>query len=1045
MTQRERQASGGVFTAPPTEVRGTERTPSNPPVPRFPSWEEVFRNASPAEQAEWLALGQRQGVLYAHQYPALANGSTPNPDQCRPWLNRLLAGQTEALEPLRVSPVVPQGVPLDKAQCEAVARALHTSDLCLIQGLPGTGKSHVVAEILTRAVSQGERVLFLAPSCTAIDRVLAQVGERDLVCAIRCVGRDEQREALPPAIQALTFAERARSFKERSSASTQQEIGRAEERWRRRQAEEALWLRLKELAARHEQLTGQLDKLRQQQTQIAAQVDQQASTAEKGCPGENAFSLALAAALRQRDQALRDLQNRLDEIQHQLEEKRRNRQALVVQLEALQPLIDAKQHSRWWTGNWWRATVHGHILMQANELQDQFNLADKIVTELETQVQQVQTEQEQIQAHFQAERIVLTSAEAKRRREEIADQQAALRQDCQLIEDKWQSTCAEFEAETPCPAELTNSALTMACADWQGQVEREAERLTFVRQWADCLHQLGDSLPDHLVEYVNLVAATTTSLQTDEHFGDTAARSFPFDLLVLDQAHEVTESEFLSAARRARRWVLVGEPAAVSEGVTRGGEQVSANANARGGRRPAVARAVRPPPLRPGFFQRLWQQLHCDPGCLPYRWIREEGRLCCRLRSLADRERATLESECVADRPEIELRIATLPDRAPFLAEVVFPGSMSIYDAKAYIFCELAELPVNPLGHNLWWSEEEDRLFLCLADTPAADPVPVVLGNGIREMVSTVPGDAARREPGALPWHTCSLEFDRREGWGREKVEEWVHDHLGLRDLGRTVCLTTPHRLQPHLAQFLSDVLFQGAFREGAAVSGETGAAVTFVPVPALFGPRGAGGARPRSILSRTGAGLETDLADPRHGERLPEELRPALPRRGIVNYLEAQAVVQFLESLPDPAADTIGVVALYPAQADLLRLLIQRSPRLTAARQTIPVDVPAAFREEEFATVLVSLTRSHTHRAVTLGESPQLLALALTRARKRLILFGDPGTLVRRGQWVGYVDHLDEASAARERDIVLHLLEYLQGQGFHPHTFHLHEGSSLS
>ena len=216
----------------------------------------------------------------------------------------------------------------------------------------------------------------------------------------------------------------------------------------------------------------------------------------------------------------------------------------MVQLEALQPLIDAKQHSRWWTGNWWRATVHGHILMQANELQDQFNLADKIVTELETQVQQVQTEQEQIQAHFQAERIVLTSAEAKRRREEIADQQAALRQDCQLIEDKWQSTCAEFEAETPCPAELTNSALTMACADWQGQVEREAERLTFVRQWADCLHQLGDSLPDHLVEYVNLVAATTTSLQTDEHFGDTAARSFPFDLLVLDQAHEVTESEF---------------------------------------------------------------------------------------------------------------------------------------------------------------------------------------------------------------------------------------------------------------------------------------------------------------------------------------------------------------------------------------------------------------------------------------------------------------------------------------------------------------------
>jgi len=92
---------------------------------------------------------------------------------------------------------------------------------------------------------------------------------------------------------------------------------------------------------------------------------------------------------------------------------------------------------------------------------------------------------------------------------------------------------------------------------------------------------------------------------------------------------------------------------------------------------------------------------------------------------------------------------------------------------------------------------------------------------------------------------------------------------------------------------------------------------------------------------------------------------------------------------------------------------------------------------------MLVSLTRSHTHRAVTFGDSPQTLALALTRARDRLLLFGDPGTLVRRSQWLGRLDHLDEAAAARERELIAQLVRYLQGHGPHPRAFHLREGSS--
>src|SRR5262249_8433314 len=121
-------------------------------------------------------------------------------------------------------------------------------------------------------------------------------------------------------------------------------------------------------------------------------------------------------------------------------------------------------------------------------------------------------------------------------------------------------------------------------------------------------------------------------------------------------------------------------------------------------------------------------------------------------------------------------------------------------------------------------------------------------------------------------------------------------------------------------------------------------------------------------------------------------------------------------------------------------RHLAGHSSRLSGL--PVVVDAPGGFRQREFDVVLVSLTRSHGHRAVSYGESVAQLALALTRARQRLILFGDVGTLVRRTQWEGVLDHLDEAAAAREGLIVSRLVAYLQGQGRHSSVFRLSEGS---
>jgi hypothetical protein len=195
------------------------------------------------------------------------------------------------------------------------------------------------------------------------------------------------------------------------------------------------------------------------------------------------------------------------------------------------------------------------------------------------------------------------------------------------------------------------------------------------------------------------------------------------------------------------------------------------------------------------------------------------------------------------------------------------------------------------------------------------------------------------------------------------------------------------------------------------------------------------------------------DLAGPRRADRLPSDLRPLLPAEGLINYPEAQAMVRRLMKLAtDPGLRSgagargrdpvIAVMALYPAQVALIKEMIRRAGLAGKSDLAVEVGLPDAFRHRECLAALVSLTRSHSHRAVSLGQLPELLPLALTRPMQRLIICGDPGTLVRRSQWHGALDHLDDSAASREGRLVAGLLRYLQGLGRHGGVFRLVEGN---
>jgi hypothetical protein len=1036
-------------------------------------WEDLFHQAPPGQQRTFLARAGQQGVLYAHQL-----GDLPP----SPLFPAFLNGQVKDLPPVPPLPPETEIDPdLDPAQREAVQRALATPDLCLIQGLPGTGKSRVASEVVLRSAGRGERVLLLTATNAALDRILGQLADRELVCPIRCLEPGESAKTLPPEILRLTLAERIRFFDQHTVQGASQAVQTLRQRLEQGRREEALWPRFHELAAQHQALETQLQAVREKCSALPSVLEAEMSGAGQAEGGPfTAFQERLRDLERKWSKTWAQCDARLTELQAELAGTRQEEDTVLAGLNRLQPLAEAREKGRWWTWTGLKALFQGQLLEQFHTLQGRQQELQALDTRLAGETSLAETERQKAEAELQETKAGLLRQEHERRQAELDAQREALEGARQLVEVKWQLACQEFSAG-PAPAGVLHQpnatqAVTAAQQVWAHQRQELEQQLRQAEEWAAGVEQAQADFPHRLIHFANVVAATTSAWVHDAHFAGHRAgqEAVSFDLLVVDEADQLTEADFAQAARRTRRWVLLGEPSDIPElatpslGAGPGGERATSRGpSGRGVRAPAA--------LRPGFFQSLWQQLHGDPRRLPYRWFLSQSQLHCALRPVSPEQQQWIQSETVADRPEIELRILVPPRDPPQLVEVIFPASMTLAQAKEYIFQELQELPVQAQGWSLRWLDRPGQVVARLSGAHGAEVARVTLAEGVHELVAALPGAPPAGEDGPLPCRTCCLEFDRSAGWDRQRAEQWISQHLPLPSSGRTVLLTHPHRMRPALASWVWSVLFEEPLLpEEAGARSTDEQAVELVAVPTLGEAaearrrsesqsrrRGGGTATvaPRQRGSRGGAGLEVDLADSRRVDPMPVELRGCLPDKGLVNFLEAQALVRHLETLlADPhfqaeaarwqqtgRGPTVAVVALYPAQAELIIRLMQRCPALAGSAVDVEVGVPDTFRQRECHTVLVSLTRSHTHRAVSYGDRPASLVLALTRAACRLVLFADPGTLARRSQWLDAVDHLDGPLALQEHGLISRLSAALHGAEapVANGAYHLHEGSS--
>lgn len=357
MTARQGLATGSAGAAVLTTNgvdKGTDRSLAF-------SWEDWFQHASPSQRAEALTLAQQQGLLYPDQLPPTKNGVKPAPSAKETPLSllitSLLAGKSPLLPDLNHQPITFFDQQLDDTQRQAVLRAIHTPDLCLIKGLPGTGKSRALAEILSQCCCRGQRVLFLAAETSSLDVVLHRLVGRSEVFALRLLDAQEKAESLPAWLRGFTLEDQKQAFLERTLTGARSNRDRSEAACKERHEQTGVWTELQSCADSYQTLDYHQSQLNSRLANVTNDVSRDADDAGN----TSAFSAGIRDLRQLRADTLKQIDTALAQQSDELTKCNQQSAELASQIQRLEPGYQARKNGRFWTVAYWTNLFNGAI------------------------------------------------------------------------------------------------------------------------------------------------------------------------------------------------------------------------------------------------------------------------------------------------------------------------------------------------------------------------------------------------------------------------------------------------------------------------------------------------------------------------------------------------------------------------------------------------------------------------------------------------------------------------------------------------------------
>jgi superfamily I DNA and/or RNA helicase len=105
----------------------------------------------------------------------------------------------------------------------------------------------------------------------------------------------------------------------------------------------------------------------------------------------------------------------------------------------------------------------------------------------------------------------------------------------------------------------------------------------------------------------------------------------------------------------------------------------------------------------------------------------------------------------------------------------------------------------------------------------------------------------------------------------------------------------------------------------------------------------------------------------------------------------------------------TIAVISPYKEQIRILNQLLQDSPELMVHADKIAVNTIDSFQGQERDVVYISLTRSNTEGEIGFLNDIRRMNVAMTRARKKLVVIGDSSTLASSAFYADMISYAEQ------------------------------------
>ena len=133
-----------------------------------------------------------------------------------------------------------------------------------------------------------------------------------------------------------------------------------------------------------------------------------------------------------------------------------------------------------------------------------------------------------------------------------------------------------------------------------------------------------------------------------------------------------------------------------------------------------------------------------------------------------------------------------------------------------------------------------------------------------------------------------------------------------------------------------------------------------------------------------------------------------------VANPEEAAFLFKYLEAFvtgigPFP---TIAIISPYREQIRLLKEQLANAPTLQQFLDYISVNTIDSFQGQERDMVLISMTRSNSEGEIGFLSDIRRMNVAMTRAKKKLVVIGDSATLTRLPFYAGMITYAEDLGA---------------------------------